>query len=98
GRAFGATLLLLLRPRARRSDELLVSRANLVDRPVHTQLALVDPQGAGAHGFDRFQRVADEEDRTGVLPNLVDTGLALGAKLRIAGSQRLVDHQDVGTG
>ena len=62
---------------------------------VAQDLAGLHPDHPVAALLDLAQVVGDEEDRAGLVPQLLDPVVALGTERGVAGGQRLVDHQDL---
>ena len=63
---------------------------------VHDEVALVQPDHARAHGLDRVQAVADQEDATCLLAELVHPQFAAVTKLGITGVERLIHQENLG--
>jgi PAS domain S-box-containing protein len=62
---------------------------------VAQDLAGLHPDHPVAALLDLAQVVGDQEDRAGLVPQLLDPVVALGPERGVAGGQRLVNHQDL---
>jgi hypothetical protein len=62
---------------------------------LHHHLAFFQPDHPIAGRLDLGEVVRDQEDAARLLAELEDPLLALGAEVRVAGGQRLIDHQDL---
>jgi hypothetical protein len=73
-----------------------VGLEHVLDRPIHDELAVVEPDRAGAQGLQRTEGVGDAENGAALIANFVDFVHALGLELLIADGEYFVDDQNLG--
>ena len=92
-RGLEPSLLAVARLAAGRGQVLVDDAGNIVAVP--QDLAGLHPDHPVAALLDFAEVMGDEEDRAGLVSQLLDPVVALGPESGVAGRQRLVDHQDL---